>query len=125
MFFTLLLILWLVFLGLMVLEMKLFKQTAVADLEKKYTPIRWGIVLLSGIFAIVYGWNLSGNINVQNIVMTTLMLVTVVLSIFVVPKRVMIKDSKNLAGWMIFRNVVAIFNAITILVHFIIFVVLR
>ena len=124
MFFTVLLSLWLVFLGLVFAEGKLIKSEKSPALTQKYLPIRGGIILLSVLFAVIYTWNLTGNVNIQNIVMTVLMGVTVVLSVFVTPKMVTTTGAKGLKGWLIFRNVIAVFNGITMLVHFIIFVLL-
>jgi len=124
MFFTVLLILWLTFSGLALMESKLFNQNQTSELAAKYVPIRLAIIVLSITLAIVYIWNLSENVNIQNIVMTTLMLVAVFLSVEIVPKRLTNPEAKNLKSWMIFRNVVVILNVITMFVHFIIFVVL-
>ena len=124
MFFTILLILWLVFLGLALMEMKVIKAAKNSETAINYGPIKLGIILLSGGFAVVYGWNLSGNVNIQNIVMTTLMGITVILSIFITPKLIAAPENKTLRKWLIFRNVIAIINTITMFVHFIIFVVL-
>ena len=124
MFFTTLLVLWLVFLSLVFAEGKLIQSEKSPALTQKYLPIRSGLVLLSVLFAVIYTWNLTGNVNIQNIVMSILMGVTVVLSVFVTPKMVTTTGTKGLKGWLIFRNVVAVFNAITMLVHFVIFVLL-
>jgi len=122
MFFTILLTLWIIFLGLIFAEMKLIKATKETKVNKKYFPIRLSIILLSIAFTVVYGINLSGNINIQNIVMTILMGATVILSMFVIPKMVIEESAGSLKGWLVFRNVIAIFNTVTMLVHFIIFV---
>jgi len=124
MFFTILLTLWIVFLGLIFAEMKLIKTEKNDETTKKYAPIRFLIIILSAAFTIVYGINLSGNVNIQNIVMTVLMGVTVILSMFVIPKMIVSPTAVVHKGWLIFRNIIAIFNALTMLVHFIIFVVL-
>jgi len=124
MFFTILLLLWIIFLGLVFIESKLIKSEKTSQLTQTYFPIRLGIILLSIIFVIIYSWNLSTNINIQNIIMTSLMVVTVLISLLVTPKKFTSQKTKIFNNWLLFRNIIAIFNTITMLVHFIIFVLL-
>jgi len=115
MFFTLLFLGWILFLVLAFFETRLQKSGAAA----RYKTVSQILNVLSWLFVLVYAWNLSGNINPKNIVMTTLMLFIATLTTFLKP------HMPHFKGWLWTRNGLALFNALTIFVHFVIFNVVR
>ena len=125
MFFTILLILWLILTYFIIKETKLINSSNPQNLSL-YRPIALGIVSLTLLLSVIYSFNLLGNVNIQNNVMTFLMFVTTLLSLFVVPRHITTPNpSKGLKKWLYLRNALVGFNVLTIAVHFVIFVILN